>query len=464
MRLRNPEELHEYQRQFVDFALDTPRCNLFAGMGMGKTVSSLTLVNRLHLLGDISRPALVLAPLRVARGTWPNEAAEWSHLSGVSVSPIVGSVDERKAAMRRDAQVYTLNYENIPWMLETLGKKPWPFDMVIADESTKLKSFKLGGKGGVRARALGKVAQRTKRWVNLSGTPTPKGLIDLWGQQWFIDFGKSLGMTLTSFKERWFSMSHDEASGHPRGLKPFAHSFGEITALMRQYCLTLDPHDWFDIGQPIVSPVWVELPPRVRRSYDDMERALYADLAGAQVEVFNSAAKRIKLHQIVNGFAYVDDQKTWNVMHDEKLKALEDVIEEAAGAPVMVAYWYKPDLAMLKRAFPSARELRTTQDENDWNAGKIDMLLIHPQSAGHGLNLQHGGNILAFYSQTDNLEAYLQVIERIGPMRQKQSGYDRPVFIYPILARDTVDEDIEASNTRKSDVMGAFMDRMKRRR
>lgn len=456
--MRSYRDLRVYQHEFVDFASERRRCNLFAGMGMGKTISGLTLARRLRLLGDISRPTLVLAPMRVARGTWSDEAAAWAHVSDMTVSPIIGDVKQRTAAMRRDAEVYTINYENIPWVLETLGKGRWPFGLVIADESTRLKSMKLGGKGGVRARALARVAHLTDHWINLTGTPTPKGLIDLWGQQWFVDEGKALGRTLTSFKERWFRSAQD---GY--GIEPMPHAFEEITTLLKPTCLTLDPRDYFDLREPVVAPVRVELPSKVRDSYNDMEKRLYAELGGTDVEVFSAAAKRIKLHQIANGFAFVDDQKTWNRLHDEKLQALESIVAEACGAPVMVAYWYKPDLEMLKKAFPKGRELRTKQDEDDWNAGRIELLFIHPQSAGHGLSLQHGGNILAFYSLTDNLECYLQVIERIGPMRQFQSGYERDVFVYPIIASDTVDEDIYTSNAGKVNVLEAFKARMKRR-
>lgn len=457
--MRSHDALRAYQHEAIDFGMEHDRGNIFAGMGMGKTISGLTVVRRRRILGELSRPTLALAPLRVARSTWPNEAREWDHVSDMVVSPIIGDVKQRIAAMKRDAEVYTINYENIPWLLETLGKKRWPFDMAIADESTKLKSMKLGGKGGVRARALARVAHLTPYWLNLTGTPTPKGLIDLWGQQWFVDQGAALGRTLTSFKERWFRQVQD---GY--GIEPMPHAFEEITSKLQPHCITLDPKDYFSLEEPIVKPVWVELQGKVRDSYRDMERALYADLAGTQVEVFSAAAKRIKLHQIANGFAYVDDQRTWNRMHGEKLLALESIVNEACGAPVMVAYWYKPDLAMLKLAFPKARELKTKQDEDDWNAGKIDMLLIHPASAGHGLNLQHGGNILAFYSLTDNLELYQQVLERIGPMRQLQSGYERNVFVYLIMARDTVDEDIRLSNEGKATLQEAFKARMKRRR
>lgn len=458
--MRSFRDLREYQEQIIDFCCERSRCNVFAGMGMGKTVSGLTVARRLRLVGDLKGPTLALAPLRVARGTWPDEPAEWSHLSDMVISPIVGSESERLAAMRRDAEVYTLNYENLPWVREVLGKKRWPFDMVIADESTRLKSFKLGGKGGVRARSLGAVAHASKRWINLTGTPTPKGLVDLWGQQWFVDGGEALGMTLTAFKERWFKKPVD---GY--GIEPMPHAFEEITSRIVQHCITVDAKDYFDLKEPVVSRVWVELRGRARKTYDDMERTLFAAIQDVDVEVFTAAAKRMKCQQIANGFGYLgNEDKSWREVHDEKLQALSGIIEEASGAPVMVAYWFKPDLEMLKRAFPFGKELRTKQDENDWNLGKTRLLFVHPQSAGHGLNLQHGGNILAFYSLTDNLELYQQVIERIGPTRQLQSGYDRNVFIYQILARDTVDEDILYSNEHKSNVQDAVRERMKRKR
>lgn len=447
-----------YQEIISGHVLDVDRCAVWAGMGLGKTISTLTALDALFLSGD-DRPALVLAPLRVAKTTWPEEARKWQHLRHIDVMPIVGSEAERRAALRYDASVYTTNYDNLVWLVEHFGER-WPFRTIIADESTKLKGFRLR-QGGKRAQALGKVAHaKATRFVNLTGTPSPNGLADLWGQQWFIDGGKRLGRTFDAFRQRWFQKSFD---GY--GVDALPHAQEQIQAALRDVCLTIDAKDWFDLDEPIVNNIYVDLPIRARQLYRDMEKQMFMELEGHEVEAFNAAARTIKCLQIANGAAYVDDKQNWKEVHDEKLQALEDVIEEAAGAPVLVAYHFKSDLARLMRTFPKGRVLDSDpQTLRDWNEGKIPVMFAHPASAGHGLNLQDGGNILVFFGHWWNLEERLQIIERIGPVRQKQAGYDRPVFIHNIIARDTVDEMVIERVESKREVQDILLDAMKRRK
>lgn len=445
-----------YQTLIRDHILDRPRSAVWAGMGMGKTTSTLNALDAIALADDA--PVLVLAPLRVARSTWPDETAKWSHLSGMSVMPVLGSERERRAALRMPAQVYTTNYEQLPWLVEHWGDR-WPYRTVVADESTKLKSFRLR-QGGARAQALGRVAHtKVKRFVQLTGTPSPNGLQDLWGQAWFLDAGERLGRTYSAFSNRWFRTA-------PNGFGTVAlpHAQAEIQAKLQDLCLTVEAKDWFDLREPIVNNIYVDLPIKARMHYAEMERQMFTQLGEHEVEAFGAAARTIKCLQIANGAAYVGDDGAWQDLHDEKLQALESIINETAG-PVLVAYHFKSDLARLLAAFPKGQHLDANPKTiADWNAGKIPVLFAHPASAGHGLNLQDGGSTLVYFGHWWNLEERLQILERIGPTRQMQAGHDRPVFIHNIIARDTVDELVMERIETKREVQDILLAAMKTKR
>ena len=444
-----------YQKLIMDHQLEVDRCGVWAGMGMGKTSSTLSMIQDLQLLEG--SPVLVLAPLRVATSTWPDEARKWEHLRGLSVMPICGSLEERRRALRTEAAIYTTNYEQLPWLVEHLGDR-WPFRTVISDEATKLKGFRLR-QGTERAKALGRVAHtKIKRFVELTGTPSPNGLQDLWGQIWFLDQGQRLGRTFDSFKQRWF---RPDPSGF--GVQPLPHAQDEIQTKLRDLCLTIEAKDWFDLRDPIVTNVYVDMPVKARQLYRQFEKEMFMQLGDHEVEAFNAAARTVKCLQLANGAAYVgEDNSQWHEVHDAKLQALESVIEEANGMPVLVAYQFKSDLARLLKAFKKGRALdKDPQTIRDWNAGKIPVLFAHPASAGHGLNLQDGGNILAFFGLDWNLENRLQIIERIGPTRQLQAGHNRPMFIYNIIARDTVDELVLKRVETKREVQDLLLEAMK---
>lgn len=447
-----------YQQIIIDHILSHDRCAVWAGMGMGKTVSALTVIDAVRLADN--DPILVLAPTRVANTTWPEEASKWVHTAHLTVVPVTGDMQGRVAAVRQRADVHAINYENLPWLVEYWGDR-WPYRTVIADESTKLKSFRLR-QGGKRAQALARVAHtKVKRFVELTGTPSPNGLQDLWGQVWFIDRGARLGRTYEGFKQRWFRP-------HPSGfgLEALPHAQKEIQELLSDICITVEAKDWFDLREPIVNNIYVDMPARARKTYEDMEKQMFTELdSGHEIEAFNAASRTIKCLQIANGAAYTEGNAEWQDVHDQKLQALESVVEEANGMPVLVAYHFKSDLARLKKHFPKGRELdKNPKTLTDWNKGKIPLMFAHPQSAGHGLNLQDGGNILVFFAHWWNLEERLQVIERIGPTRQLQAGHDRPVWIHNIIARKTVDElVIERVNT-KREVQDILMGAMRRRK
>lgn len=448
----------EYQGIAVSHLLDVPRCALWAGMGLGKTVATLTALDTLFMAGE-SAPVLVLAPLRVAKTTWPEEAAKWAHFHQIDVVAITGSLAERIAAVTRPASVYTCNYDNLVWLVEYWGDR-WPYRTVVSDESTRLKGFRLR-QGGKRTQALACVAHtKVKRFIQLTGTPSPNGLVDLWGQAWFLDGGARLGRTFTAFRERWFTQAFDGF-----GIAPRENAQVQIQDALRDLCLTIDAKDWFDLDEPIVNNIYVDLPVRARQLYRDMEDQMFMELEGHAVEAFNAAARTIKCLQIANGAAYIDDQQNWKEVHDEKTQALESIVEEAEGAPILVAYHFKSDLARLKRAFPNGRELDANPATlQEWNTGRIPILFAHPASAGHGLNLQDGGNILVYYGHWWNLEERLQIIERIGPVRQKQAGHNRPVFVHNIIARGTVDELVIERVESKREVQDILLAAMRRRR
>jgi len=434
----------------------TPRCALFAGMGLGKTVTVLTALERLAFVENVY-PVLVLAPLRVAQSTWPDEVQKWAHLRHLRVSTIVGDAKTRQAALRAPADIYTTNYENIPWLVETLGGE-WPFLAVVADESTRLKSFR-SRQGGKRAQALARVAHRTPRWVNLTGTPAPNGLQDTWGQAWFLDQGARLGRTFRAFTDRWF-----RTGWNGFGLEPLSHAQREIEGKLADMCVSMKADDYLELPPLIENTITVTLPARARALYRQMEREMFAELdSGDEIEAFDAASRSIKCLQLANGAAYTDKAGAWSEVHDAKLDAVDEIVEEASGAPVLVAYHFKSDLARLQRRF--GKRLRVLDKDpgtiRDWNAGRIPILAAHPASAGHGLNLQHGGNILVVFGHWWSLEEYQQIIERIGPTRQAQAGLNRPVFLHHIVAADTVDELVMARRRTKASVQDILMNALK---
>lgn len=447
----------DYQHAMTGALLAHTRFNLWAGMGTGKTVATLTAIDTLLALGEVNR-VLVVAPLRVASSTWPDELAKWDHLTDIRMQVVVGTPAQRMAALCAEGNVHVINYENIPWLVEVLGKGHWPFDMVVADEATKLKSFRLNG-GGSRVKALAKAANgKTVRWVNLTGTPASNGLIDLWGQQWFVDKGEALGRSFGMFRDRWFTTGYD---GYSVKLTPYGER--EITERMKPSSLTIEAGDYLDLPDLVSNIIGVVLTPTAMKLYKAMEQEMFVELDGEEVEAFNAASKTIKCLQMASGALYTEDG--YSVLHDAKLDALEDVVEEANGEPVLVAYHFKSDLDRLKKRFKSAVVLdKDPETIRRWNRGEIPILLAHPASAGHGLNLQDGGRILVFFSHWWSLEEYSQIIERIGPTRQLQAGHPRTVYVHHLVAKGTLDEAVIAARDGKVSVQKALMDYQKQKR
>lgn len=452
-----------YQKLIISHILAHPRCALFVSMGMGKTSSTLAALEFLKATGEPVR-ALVLAPLRVATATWPDEVAKWGF--NLRVSAVVGTPAKRRAALGKEADVYTCNYETLPWLIAELGPR-WFFNIIVADESTRLKGFRLGGGGGSRARALSRVAfAGVKRFIELTGTPAANGLLDLWGQAWFLDRGERLERSFGAFTGKYFRQRRCGSSPFAVAYEPLAWSQEAIQERLRDVCLSLNAADYFPLEEPISVPVPVSLPAEARRVYDALQRDMFAELAdGSEVDAVNAAALTVKCLQVASGALYKDDGKAWEPLHDVKIEALRSIVEEAGGASVLVAYHWRADLERLQAAFPSGKVLdKNPRTIKEWNAGKIPILFAHPASAGHGLNLQDGGNILVFFSHWWDLEQYQQIIERIGPTRQAQAGHQRAVFLYHIIARDTVDELVMARRESKKEVQDLLLEALKNNR
>lgn len=436
-----------YQSIATSFILDHPQCMLAVDMGMGKTASVLTALEILKLAGSAFFPALVLGPKQVARTVWTSERDRWERFQGLKIERIVGSKEQRLRALKRPkADIYTMNYENLPWLVALLGNK-WPFKIVVADESTRLKSYRLV-KGGVRSHALGKVTKHTQRWINLTGTPAPNGLTDLWGQYWFLDFGKRLGRTYTSFLQRWFYQNE-----YTREISMLPGAEAEIHAAIADITLALRVEDWFDVKKPLPIKKSVQLPDAAMKQYRAMEKDFFVEV-GEGIEAVNSGVKSQKLLQMASGSIY-DTSHVAHAIHEAKVEGLQELVEEIR-EPLLVAYWYEFDLPRIQKAFPKARVYRSERDGDDWNAGKIDMMLAHPASAGHGLNFQHGGRNIAFYSETWDMELRDQIIQRIGPARQAQAGYNRTVRVFDIIAKDTIEEELVERNESKESIQSAL--------
>lgn len=466
-----------YQKLIGEFVLDHPRCNVWCGMGMGKTSESIAIFDTLRLFGEASR-ALVIAPKRVALSTWPDEIKKWHESFGhLKIVAAVGTSAQRLDAIKSKADITCINYENLTWLTETVGEH-WPWDIVIADEATRLKSLRITlqtsskgkqfitGQGSVRAKALARVAfKKVRRWVNLTGSPAPNGVQDLWGQQWFIDAGQRLGSSFTSYKDRWFR-TIPNASGFTQ-IEPLPFAQKQIEDAIRDVTITIEAKDWFDIRLPIERVIGIDLPPKARTIYDDMERKFFAEIDVHDVEVFNLAGRSNKLLQIGSGACIVDtESKQWVAIHDEKLEALKSIVEETNGEPLLVSYQFVSERERILKAFPKARTL--DDDPRTLTAfcdGKIPMLVVHPASAGHGLSLQQSCRTLVDFSTGWNLEYDEQVIERIGPTRQLQSRFDRAVFRYRIVANDTIEAmSVLPRIKTKASVQDALKEAMKHRK
>ncbi len=418
------DDLHPYQTKAIDFIKTKKRCGLALEMGLGKSVSTLTAIVDL-LDGCAVDRVLVIAPLRVANSVWCQEAVKWQHLRNLKISVCTGSERQRLTQLQKTADVYVINRENVPWLVEHYGKA-WPFDCVVIDESSSFKSPSSG-----RFKAIRRTLPKTEYMALLTGTPAPNSLLDLWPQQYLIDKGAALGKTFTGFKQRFFDSDFMGYRWTPK-----SGAAETIHELLSETWLSMAAEDYLQLPPRIDLIEKIQPPAPIAKAYADFERTLLAQLPdGQEVEAPSAAVLAGKLLQWSNGAAYTDDKGNWSLIHDAKLDALESIVEDN-NEPVLVAYNFKSDLARLKARFPDAVALdKNPATIERWNNGQIKMLLAHPASAGHGLNLQTGGSLCVWFGLTWSLELYQQFNARLH-----RQGQPKPVRIVHLIASGCIDE------------------------
>ena len=441
---------HPYQEYATNRILENDAVGLFLDMGLGKTVSTLTAIDQLLYDYFDTQKVLVIAPLRVAQKTWPDEIRKWDHLKHLRISRVLGTEKQRRAALRDKADIWVINRENVEWLVDLYGKD-WPFDLVVIDELSSFKSSKAR-----RFRALRKVRPGIKRIIGLTGTPTPNGLIDLWPQVYLLDQGARLGKTVTGFRDRYF-----EPGKRNRTVifnwdpKPGAEE--AIYANLSDLCVSMSAADWLDMPERIDREVQVQIPDTVRAKYEQLERDLLLPYVDGDITADTRAILSNKLLQLANGAVYDENGNTHEI-HQAKLEALDDILEAANGQPVLVFYAYKHDRDRIKEHIKSARQLDTESDIDEWNRGKIPVLLAHPASAGHGLNLQTGGNIIVWFGLTWSLELYQQANARLH-----RQGQEKSVIIHHLIAEGTIDEDVMKALAGKDVSQKALLEAVKAR-
>ncbi|MBN1070481.1 ATP-dependent helicase [Clostridium botulinum] len=442
-----------YQQYAINHILDHQASGLFLDMGMGKTVSSLTAIDNLLFLGDTDK-VLVIAPKRVAEDTWSTEVDKWDHLKELRISIILGTPKQRSEAVKKDADIYVTSRDNVKWLVDNYFKT-WKWDTCIIDELSSFKSSK-----SQRFRALKKVRPYFKRIIGLTGTPAPNSLIDLWPQVYLLDGGERLGKTITGYRERYFTPGdRNQFVVFNYNLKDGAED--AIHNKISDICVSMKAKDYLDLPERIDNKIYIDLPKKVKDQYRELEKELIIQLEDEDISASNSAVLTGKLLQMCNGAIYSEDKEVVEV-HDEKLNALMDIIEAANGKPVLVFYSFKHDLMriqeFLKKNKLKGQELVGSEYVKKWNNGEIPILLLHPASAGHGLNLQYGGNIVVWFGLTWSLELYQQANARLHRQGQKET-----VIIHHIISRNTVDEDVIKALTNKEVNQNVLLEAVKAR-
>jgi len=416
-------------------------------MGLGKSVITLTALYDLCLDSFLIRRVLVIAPLRVCISTWPAEIRKWDHLEGLTYSLAIGTEAERKAALMQSADIHIINRENVQWLIEESGL-PFDYDMVVIDELSSFKSYQ-----AKRFKSLMKVRPLVQRIVGLTGTPSSNGLMDLWAEFKVLDMGKRLGRFITHYRDEFFQP--DKRNGiQVFSYKPKPGAEDEIYRRISDITISMKSTDYLKMPECLMNEVQVTLSDKEREAYDTMRKDLVLTLKDEEIDAANAAALSGKLCQMANGAIYGEDKRAIH-LHDQKLDALEDLIEGANGKPVLVAYWYKHDLDRIQKRF-AVREIKTSRDIDDWNAGTIPVGLIHPASAGHGLNLQAGGATLIWFGLTWSLELYQQTNARLWRQGQKET-----VVIHHIITRGTIDEKIMKALKSKEGTQSALIEALK---
>ena len=437
---------HAYQKYAIDYIKTHPVTALFLDMGLGKTVTTLTAIRDLMYDTFEIQRVLVVAPLRVARDTWPEEIQKWDHLKELTCSVVVGNMVERRRALQKEADIYIVNRENLAWLYQN---SRLDFDMVVLDELSSFKNAQ-----SKRFKAMKAMRPKVKRIVGLTGTPSGNGLMDLWAEFRLLDMGERLGKYISQYRSLYFKP--DKRNGMvvfsykplPGAEEVIYHQIADITVSMKA-------NDYLEMPKLVSVAKEVTLSEKEKKRYDELKKSLVLELPGGEVTAANAASLTMKLSQMANGAIYTDDKNVVSI-HDRKLDALEDLVESANGQPVLVAYWFKHDKDRIQKRM-EARELKELQDFADWNARKIPVALIHPASAGHGLNLQQGGSILIWFGLTWSLELYQQTNARLW----RQGQQSRTVIIQHIVAKGTIDERILKVLEHKDGTQAALIDAVK---
>ena len=440
---------HEYQTYATNFILEHPVAAVLLEMGLGKSVITLTAIYELMLNRFEVQKVLVIAPLRVARDTWPAEIEKWEHLEGLTYSVAIGTEVERLAALKRPAHLYLINRENVDWLITKSGI-PFDFDMVVIDELSSFKSH-----AAKRFKSLLKVRPTVKRMVGLTGTPSSNGLMDLWAEFRILDMGQRLGRYITHYRNNFF-VPDKRNQQMVFSYKPRPGAEDAIYRLISDITISMKSADFLKMPECIINEVHVTLSEKEWSVYQALKEDMVVDLKDEEIDAVNAAALSGKLLQMANGAVYNEEKEVIHI-HDRKLDALEDLIEGANGKPVLVAYWYKHDLQRIKERF-SVREIKTSQDIKDWNNGDIPVAVIHPASAGHGLNIQFGGSTIIWFGLTWSLELYQQTNARLW-----RQGQQSTVVIHHIITKDTIDEDVMKALRKKEKIQSALIDSVKAR-
>ena len=440
---------HEYQTYATNFILEHPVAAVLLEMGLGKSVITLTAIYELMLNRFEVQKVLVIAPLRVARDTWPAEIEKWEHLEGLTYSVAIGMEAERLAALRCPAHLYLINRENVDWLITKSGV-PFDFDMVVIDELSSFKSHT-----AKRFKSLLKVRPTVKRMVGLTGTPSSNGLMDLWAEFRVLDMGQRLGRYITHYRNNFF-VPDKRNQQMIFSYKPRPGAEDAIYRLISDITISMKSADFLKMPECIINEVPVALSEKEWSVYQALKEDMVVDLKDEEIDAVNAAALSGKLLQMANGAVYNEEKKVIHI-HDRKLDALEDLIEGANGKPVLVAYWYNHDLQRIKNRF-SVREIKTSQDIKDWNNGEIPVAVIHPASAGHGLNIQFGGSTIIWFGLTWSLELYQQTNARLW-----RQGQQSTVVIHHIITKDTIDEDVMKALRKKEKIQSALIDSVKAR-
>jgi SNF2 family DNA or RNA helicase len=419
-------DLHEYQNKALAFIKDKRKCALFLDMGLGKTVSTLTAIS--DMLDDFSiNKILIIAPLRVANTVWKQEAQKWDHLKHLKISIATGNLKKRAEAIRSDSDIYIINRENVDWLFSIKWKNT-KFDMLVVDESSSFKSHK-----SKRFKALRKTTKNYKSVVLLTGTPSPNGIADLWSQMYLIDNGERLGRTLGNFRSRFLTQEGYMSYAY----RPRKGAAEEIQGLIKDVCITMSAEDYLELPEKISLREYIELPTNVQAQYDELEKEFLLTLESGDVEALSAAVLGNKLLQVCNGAVY-DTEGVAHTIHDLKLKALKDIIEDHPNENFLIAYNFRSDLVRLSKMFPQGVTLSKSTEEIDrWNKGEIKLLFAHPASAGHGLNLQAGGSNIVWFGLNWSLELYQQFNARLH-----RQGQNKPVKIIHIVVKKGIDEKV----------------------